>query len=60
MNDVELLKQRIEDLKENHDRLSYMHYVMVQTLRDISNQSKESNEKALARMCLVGLELDQE
>ena len=58
VNDVELLENRLYELKEITARLTHMHQVMVDTLKDISKQSRESSEKALAKACLERLELN--
>ncbi len=58
MSDLKLLECRLQEIKELADRLAYMHKVMLAALRDISRQSKETNEKCLARMCLEELELN--
>ncbi len=47
ISDIELLGYRIAELKESTDRLAYMHGIMLQTLKDISRQSKDNNEKAI-------------
>ncbi len=60
MSDMELLGYRIAELQESVSRLAYMHGEMVQCLTDIARQSKESNERTLARLCLAQLELDKE